>query len=104
MGLNGTIFFWVFGSLSKSIEELEAEQQSEKLKLFQNLWRVLALSLALVVLGRFCEIVTYARSIDAAWKTQWFYADGVSHGIFLFILMAMIIIWRPHVETQRYAY
>jgi hypothetical protein len=102
--LNGVIFYWVFGSLGKSIQKLKAANQTEKLKQFHGLWRVLIFALLLMTAGQVAEISTLARSIEVQWKTQWIYSDAISHGIFLLVLVAMMWLWRPHTETQRYAF
>merc|ERR1711971_298644 len=44
--LNGGIFYWVFIALSSLMETLRERRQFEKLALFQQLWKILILALA----------------------------------------------------------
>merc|ERR1712129_350554 len=38
------------------------------------------------------------------WRHQWLHTDGMGHGIFVFVLMAMMYLWAPHKYSQRFAY
>merc|ERR1711933_470465 len=49
-------------------------------------------------------IFDLSRSISIRWHYQWFLADGVSHLLFLAVLAAMMYLWAPHTNSQRYAY
>eukprot|EP00747_Dinoflagellata_sp_TGD_P030829 gnl/TRDRNA2_/TRDRNA2_134894_c1_seq1.p1 gnl/TRDRNA2_/TRDRNA2_134894_c1~~gnl/TRDRNA2_/TRDRNA2_134894_c1_seq1.p1 ORF type:complete len:532 (+),score=102.35 gnl/TRDRNA2_/TRDRNA2_134894_c1_seq1:53-1597(+) len=102
--LNGGIFYWVFTALSKLIESLKDRRQSEKLIVFQRLWKILLLALTVATATLLFQIFNLSRSISTRWKYQWFFADGVSHLLFLFVLAAMMYLWAPHKYSQRYAY
>ena len=40
--MNGGIFYWIFAALSNLMETLEAQGQTAKLSLFQQLWWLLS--------------------------------------------------------------
>jgi hypothetical protein len=102
--LNGAIFYWVFTALSSLIQTLKDRQQTQKLLLFQRLWKILVLSLTIATMTLLYQIFTFAQSISERWMYQWLFTDGVSHLLFLLVLAAMMFLWAPHQYSQRYAY
>jgi len=102
--LNGGIFYWVFTALSSLMETLRDRRQLEKLNVFQYLWRILVFALCVATATLLFQIFNLSRSITSRWKYQWIFAEGVSHCLFLFILVAMMYLWAPHKYSQRYAY
>merc|ERR1712113_1263496 len=102
--LNGGIFYWVFTALSSLMEPLRDRRQYEKLALFERLWKILVCALAIASLTLLFQIFDLSRSISIRWHYQWFFADGVSHILFLLVLAGMMYLWAPHTNSQRYAY
>merc|ERR1712176_1449333 len=102
--LNGGIFYWIFTALSSLMETLRERRQAEKLQLFERLWKILVCALAIASLTLLFQIFDLSRSISIRWHYQWFFADGVSHLLFLAVLAAMMYLWAPHTNSQRYAY
>lgn len=102
--LNGAIFSWVFAALSSLMETLQERRQFEKLALFQNLWKILVGALAIATCTLLFKLFNRSRSISFWWKYEWFIADGVSHIVFLFVLLAIMYLWAPNKYSQRYAY
>jgi hypothetical protein len=102
--LNGGIFYWIFTALSSLIETLKERRQSEKLILYRRLWRLLVFSLAAASFSLLFQIFDLSRSITIRWKYQWFFADGVSHILFLLVLGVMMYLWAPQSNSQRYAF
>lgn len=102
--LNGAIFYWVFTALSSLIQTLKDRRQSEKLVLFQRLWKILIFSLTIATITLLYQIFTFSRSITSRWMYQWLFTDGVSHILFLVVLATMMYLWAPHKYSQRYAY
>jgi len=102
--LNGAIFYWIFTALSSLMETLRERRQHEKLQLFERLWAILVFALSLASLTLLFQIFDLSRSINIRWHYQWFFADGVSHILFLFVLAAMMYLWAPNKNSQRYAY
>mmetsp|Transcript_94186 Transcript_94186/g.270004 ORF Transcript_94186/g.270004 Transcript_94186/m.270004 type:complete len:527 (+) Transcript_94186:121-1701(+) len=102
--LNGVIFYWIFTALSSLMETLRERRQQEKLLLFERLWKVLVAALAAASSMLLFQIFDLSRSISIRWHYQWFFADGVSHILFLLVLSVMMYLWAPHTNSQRYAY
>merc|ERR1719265_35799 len=102
--LNGAIFYWVFTALSSLIQTLKERRQSEKLALFQRLWKILIFTLSIATVTLLYQIFTFAQSISERWMYQWLFTDGVSHILFMLVLVAMMYLWAPHKYSQRYAY
>ena len=65
---------------------------------------ILVFALSLASLTLLFQIFDLSRSINIRWHYQWFFADGVSHILFLFVLAAMMYLWAPNKNSQRYAY
>jgi len=102
--LNGGIFYWIFTALSSLIETLKERRQAEKMALFERLWQILVLALGAASLTLLFQIFDLSRSISIRWHYQWFFADGVSHILFLLVLAAMMYLWTPGNNSQRYMY
>lgn len=102
--LNGGIFYWIFTALSTLMETLKERRQVEKLALFEKLWRILIAALLIASCTLIFLMCDLSRSISIRWHYQWFLTDGVSHLLFLVVLMAMMFLWAPHSNSQRYAY
>lgn len=102
--LNGGIFYWIFTALSGLIETLRERRQSDKLLLFQRLWKLLVFAMGVASLMLLWQIFDLSRSIMLRWHYQWLFADGVSHLLFLVVLMVMMFLWAPNTNSQRYAY
>lgn len=102
--LNGVIFYWVFNCLGRLMEELQAKKQDEKLLLFTRLWKILLFALCASTLSQFHEFFNVSRGIEERWRQHWFFADGMSHLLFMVPLIGMMLLWRPHADSQRYAF
>jgi len=102
--MNGGIFSWVFTALSSLMETLKERHQFEKLLLFQRLWKILVFAIVVATLTLLGQIFFLSRSMTARWKYQWLITDGISHALFLFVLAAMMLLWAPNMNSQRYAY
>ncbi|CAJ1361112.1 unnamed protein product [Effrenium voratum] len=102
--LNGVIFYWIFAALSSLIETLAERKQQEKLILFQRLWNILVASLSLASLSLLFQLYDVSRSDSQRWHYQWFLSDGVSHILFCMVLAAIMFLFAPHTNSQRYAY
>mmetsp|Transcript_95550 Transcript_95550/g.270523 ORF Transcript_95550/g.270523 Transcript_95550/m.270523 type:complete len:523 (+) Transcript_95550:59-1627(+) len=102
--LNGAIFYWIFTALSSLMEQLQKRRRQDKLILFDRLWKILVLALTAASATLLFQIFDLSRSISIRWHYQWFFADGVSHLLFVLVLAAMMYLWAPHNNSQRYAY
>eukprot|EP00405_Crypthecodinium_cohnii_P039631 CAMPEP_0206541042 /NCGR_PEP_ID=MMETSP0325_2-20121206/9371_1 /ASSEMBLY_ACC=CAM_ASM_000347 /TAXON_ID=2866 /ORGANISM="Crypthecodinium cohnii, Strain Seligo" /LENGTH=539 /DNA_ID=CAMNT_0054038893 /DNA_START=220 /DNA_END=1836 /DNA_ORIENTATION=- len=103
--LNGVIFYWIFTALSSLMETLQQRKQSEKLLLFQRLWNVIVGALILASCSILFQLFDLSKTISMRWHHQWFFADGVSHILFLAVLVAMMFLWAPgYQSSQRFSY
>lgn len=100
---NGIIFAWIFLALSSLIKNLEQERQHDKLTVFRRLWFILISSVVAAILSFLCQIYSFSHH-STFWKYEWLFADGVSHIIFLVVLVAIVYLWAPHAHSQRYVY
>jgi hypothetical protein len=102
--LNAIIFCWIFTALGRLMETLKQEKQTEKFQLFLTLFAVLIAAIGVATLALMVEVYNLSRPPQAVWKHQWILTDAVSHLLFLLVLVAMMYLWAPHSESQRYAY
>jgi len=102
--MNGVLFYWTFTALSGLMETLRERKQHEKLLLFERLWKVLIAALGVGSCTMLFQIFDLSRNIDIRWHYQWFFADGISHLLFLSVLAGMMFLWGPHMNSQRFAY
>jgi len=102
--LNGIIFYWIFTALSALMDTLAERKQLEKLAVFQRLWRILVAALSFASFSLLFQLFDLSRSISIRWHYQWFFADGVSHILFCLVLAAIMYLWAPHTNSQRFAY
>jgi len=102
--LNILIFCWIFTAITRLMEKLKETNQTEKLQLFTMLFAVLIAAIGVATLSFLVEVHNLSRPPQAVWKHQWILTDAVSHSLFLLVLVAMMWLWRPHSESQRYAF
>jgi hypothetical protein len=102
--LNAVIFYWIFTALSALIQTLKDRGQTAKFQLFEKLWSILVLSLAIGTATLLYQIWALSSSIDEQWRKQWLFTDGVPQLVFASVLLSMMYLWAPHKNSQRYAY
>jgi hypothetical protein len=102
--LNILIFCWIFTAITRLMEKLKETNQTEKLQLFTMLFAVLIAAIGVATLSLLAEVYNLSRPPQAVWKHQWIITDAVSHLLFLLVLVAMMWLWRPRSESQRYAF
>lgn len=102
--LHGAIFYWVFTALSELIQNLRDSRQTQKLQLFEKLWKVLLFALIVAALTLMVQIFVFAQDIAKQWMYQWLFSDGVAHALFLIVLVVMMYLWAPNENSNRYAY
>jgi hypothetical protein len=98
------IFVWVFASLADLMKNLAERKQADKLRLITILWRVLCLTMAVGTVSLLYQMSTFHVPIAERWHTHWLLTDGVSHGLFFFVLACIMYLWAPHKYSQKYAY
>ncbi|ORZ28732.1 lung seven transmembrane receptor-domain-containing protein [Lobosporangium transversale] len=95
-----SFYIWTLQSLTSTIATLNLRRQTEKVKMYTRLWRLLVFSLT--VLCAFFVINTLnfmnADSDDwpaTHWRIQWFLLDGWLNVLYLIVFTVIVILWRP---------
>jgi hypothetical protein len=99
-----SIFVWVYTSLQDLMLTLKDRGQTDKLVLFQRLWTVLCISIAIALVLILYEFIQVSQLGAIDWRERWFFSDGAMHLLFCCVLFAMMFLWAPHKNSQRYAY
>jgi len=102
--MNGGIFYWVFSALSSLIENLSSSGQSEKLAKFQKLWWILVFAIIFAVVTLLVQVFLFSKNAAHYWREQWLVTDLAPHAVFVFVLVAMMVLWKPAEGSSRLAY
>ncbi|OUM69600.1 hypothetical protein PIROE2DRAFT_2468, partial [Piromyces sp. E2] len=103
-----TIFYvWTLAALTNSIRKLEQRHQEAKLNMFLNLRKILIICIILIFVFFVASSFNFMGSQDFKWvvdhwSTRWFWIDGFLNLIYLFGFTAIIFLWRPTANNQRY--
>jgi membrane protease YdiL (CAAX protease family) len=100
------LFFilWIFTSLSKTLEKLQARKRYAKLELYRKFTNALALAVIIAVLWIGYEL--YFKATDKfseRWESAW--TISAFWIIFTFVLLIVIcLLWAPSQNSTRFAY
>lgn len=102
-----TFYVWIMQAMAATIEQLEQRQQQTKLKMFRNLRYAIIGSIGLllaffVVNGLFFHKSDDRDFINSQWQTRWFLIDGWLSILFFTIFAAIMWLWRPTANNQKY--
>jgi len=103
-----TIFYvWTLAALTNSIRKLEQRHQDAKLNMFLNLRKILIICIVFIFIFFVASSFNFMGSQDIQWivdhwSTRWFWIDGFLNIIYLFGFSAIIFLWRPTSNNQRY--
>ena len=72
--MDALVYFWVFSSLMRTIDDLQQNKQNAKLAVFRRLYLLLMASVVVstLTLVLFSYLVKHADSLPI-WKYQWLY-------------------------------
>lgn len=102
--LDAFIILWIFTSLSKTLEKLQARRMVAKLELYRKFTNALAISVVISVAWIGYEL--YFKATDPfseRWQSAWIVSAFWS--ILTFALLCVICaIWAPSQNSTRYAY
>eukprot|EP00128_Syssomonas_multiformis_P008856 Colp12_sorted_trinity150504_noHs@11885 len=100
--LDAVIVWWVFISLSKTMNTLRLRKQVVKLSMYQYFMYTLLFCIVASII--FVIVwVSLETSSSRNWKVLWL-NEAYWPILFLIILVAIMILWRPNKNTNRYAY
>ncbi|KAF8924348.1 hypothetical protein BGZ58_001894 [Dissophora ornata] len=102
-----SFYIWTLQSLTSTIATLNLRRQTEKVKMYTRLWRLLVFSLT--VLCAFFVINTLNfMNMDTEdwpathWRVKWFLLDGWLNILYLVVFTVIVILWRPTENNKRY--
>ncbi|KAL9258410.1 Transmembrane protein 87A-like protein [Drosera capensis] len=102
--LDTFIILWIFTSLSRTLEQLQAKRSSVKLEIYRKFANALGISVIASVAWTIYEI--YFKSTDPfneRWQSAWIIT--AFWDILAFALLCVICyLWAPSHSSQRYAY
>lgn len=102
--LDAFLILWIFTSLSRTLEKLQARRSSVKLDIYRKFTNALAISVIASVAWIGYEV--YFKATDPfseRWQSAWIitaFWDVVALGL----LCVMCYLWAPSQSSQRYAY
>jgi len=103
--LNSVFYWWMFLSLHRLLDYLDARKQTAKLSVYRQFTAVLIASLILAVIYALYQIYfTTTRQQVLHWSNLWLLDQGIPLMIYTIILLAIAILWRPSPSSKRYAY
>lgn len=91
---------WIIISLNATILHLSQRRQKQKLLMFQNLWRILVVSVIAVLAFFVVSSMSLSSRLDEDyaprnWRWRWVLLDGSLAGIYLGAFAAVAWLWRP---------
>ena len=103
--VDAVIYFAIFQSLMKTMDELIEKKQDAKLAIFTKLRNLLIMSviIATVTLIVFSVIVLKDEN-HQMWKYQWFMNDGIWTLYYYVLFVAIMVMWKPSENSSAYAY
>nr|QVK45772.1 G protein-coupled receptor [Proales similis] len=98
------ISYWIATSLQQTMHTLRLRRNVTKLTLYRHFANTLAFCLVASVIFMIWSIFRF-RFVDCLkdWEELWL-DDAFWHILFSFILLIIIILWRPSKNSQRYAF
>ncbi|KAI2805725.1 Transmembrane protein 87A [Blomia tropicalis] len=102
--LDSTICWWIFSNLVQTTKILRLRRNLIKLELFNHFTNVLVFAVLASIVFMIWQIHIHKfTSCLTDWKNLWF-DEAYWHILFSIILLAIMILWRPTNNNQRYAF
>ena len=96
---------WIFTALEQSLAHLTARRQTTKLKLYRRFKQTLMVTAAVATLWAVYVIcIVSTNLVKDQWRTQWVIKDGFSDMMYFFVLLSIMVLWRPSGNSRKYAY
>ena len=101
--LDAFFILWIFTSLSRTLEKLQARRRFAKLELYRKFTNSLALAVVVFVLWIGYEL--YVKATDPFERWQSFWIIPAFWYVLAYILLVVIcVLWAPSQNSTRYAY
>lgn len=98
------IFYWIFASLGKTMRTLKLRRNEVKLTVYRHFMNTLVFAAMASVIFMVWSLVYHIfPTCLKDWKELWV-DTAFWHVLFCFILIVIVILWRPSVNNQRYAF
>ena len=102
--MNAIAMLWTYGSLTETVETLEKENQTVKLKHFTTFRFAMAGAFTTVVLWAVVLMgVESIGEIKTNYEMAWVFDVGPD-ALYMLIFSAVMVIWRPTQNSSRYGY
>mmetsp|Transcript_25349 Transcript_25349/g.81712 ORF Transcript_25349/g.81712 Transcript_25349/m.81712 type:complete len:302 (-) Transcript_25349:55-960(-) len=102
--LDVLFYFWIFRAIVTTSLVLERQRQHVKMQMYGYFRNVMIASVvASVVWALYYTYSAASGSLDRDWEGQWVF-DAFWETLYLVILVAIMILWRPSENSLRYAY
>ena len=102
--LDAVICWWIFMSLLQTMRTLRIRKNLVKLSLYRHFTNILIVSVIASVAFMIWVIkVHHFNNCITDWKEIWI-DDAFWHFLFALILLAIMVLWRPTANNQRYAF
>ena len=90
--IDSFFYFSILHSLMKTIEDLKEKKQTSKLEIFLKLRNMIVVMVVFSAIynGLFSYLIA-KKALDAFWKYQWFFNDGIWSAFYFFILSAIVV-------------
>uniref|UniRef100_A0A8C9GMQ1 GOST seven transmembrane domain-containing protein n=1 Tax=Piliocolobus tephrosceles TaxID=591936 RepID=A0A8C9GMQ1_9PRIM len=98
------IYLWVFASASKIIIQLNEDKQYEKLNMFKNFFNVLIFTVIFSVITLIIDIIAIFLLDNTIWNIKCYINEGLISCLFIIILTAMFILFKPSDRLKRIAH
>jgi len=102
--LDTGFYWWIFLSLIRTISQLQIRKQTIKLVMYKRFFFTLIISgiiSALIIVIQL--LLTVSDDLDKQWRIQFLWT-AFWHLLYLAILLAIAVLWRPTDNNTRYAY
>ncbi|KAK6032513.1 lung seven transmembrane receptor [Ostertagia ostertagi] len=98
------IFYWIFTSLGSTMRTLKLRRNEVKLTVYRHFMNTLVFAaIASVIFMMWSLVYHIFPTCLKDWKELWV-DTAFWHVLFCFILVVIVILWRPSVNNQRYAF
>jgi hypothetical protein len=95
-----SFYIWTLQSLTSTIATLNLRRQTEKVKMYTRLWRLLVFSLTVLCVFFVFNTLNFMNMDQEDWparhwRIKWFLLDGWLNILYLIVFTVIVILWRP---------
>ena len=102
--LDLVFFLWTFRSLNDVIGQLENREQELKLQLYKRFRLVLVVTMLVASIWSLVySFIVVSGRINDDWESRWIF-DGFFDVLYVLVLIAIMILWRPTNNSTQFAY